>query len=59
LLTYGHLKDLTACITDSELPENYRILCRRGDTELIVAETPSRKGVADGDALAQKTVPEE
>ena len=36
LLTYGHLKDLTACITDSALPENYRVLCKRGDTELIM-----------------------
>lgn len=41
LLTYGHLEDLTACITDSDLPEDYRLLCKRGDTELIVAGVPS------------------
>jgi DeoR family myo-inositol catabolism operon transcriptional repressor len=37
LLTYGYLKDLTACVTDSDLPKNYQILCQRGDTDLIVA----------------------
>jgi DeoR family myo-inositol catabolism operon transcriptional repressor len=43
LLTYGYLKDLTACVTDSDLPKNYQILCQRGDTDLIVAGSAVQK----------------
>lgn len=55
LLTYGHLKDLTACITDSDIPEQYRILCRRSSTELIVAEAPSGNDADNKDAVWLKT----
>lgn len=43
LLTYGKLSDLTACITDSGIPESYRALCKRMSTELIIADSPPER----------------
>lgn len=41
LLTYGSLTDLTACITDSSLSENYRELCRSLGVHLMLVD-PSK-----------------
>lgn len=40
LLTYGALTDLTACISDGDLPQKYRDLCREQGVRLLLADIP-------------------
>lgn len=40
LLTYGALTDLAACISDGDLPQKYRDLCREQGVRLLLADIP-------------------